>query len=287
MAVFCSKCGAQLEGSERFCVKCGNDVTAGAAPAPIAAAPVAVAPAAQPIAPPPVGYAAPPAQGYGAAPPPGYGAPPPAGYGAPGPIPVMGMPPPVAPQKKNSLMWGLIAIALAGCGWYYYYDFRQTQAPPVNAPAQPATAPTQPATAPTQPGGAPGPAAGPVPAAAPGPAAGPGPVPGGAPAAPAGGGANAALVNLQSFSGRWVPSNGTVEVSDGKWSNNSTVNIQSATLECVQYDAAGSTLTQMQTTLNGPTPPQTTSSFGPFPMGAIQQNMSKVNCGIVGVNPGT
>jgi hypothetical protein len=94
-------------------------------------------------------------------------------------------------------------------------------------------------------------------------------------------------VNLQSFSGRWVPTNGTVEVSDGKWSNNSTVNIQSATLECVQYDASGSTLTQMQTTLNGPTPPQTTSSFGPFPMGAIQQNMSKVNCGIVGVNPGT
>jgi hypothetical protein len=243
------------------------------APAPIAAAPVA-----QPIAPPPAGYAAPPPQGYGAAPPPGYG--------APGPIPVMGMPPPVAPQKKNSLMWGVIAIALAAGGWYYYNDTRQTQTPPANVPTQPATAPTQPATAPTQPGG------GPNPAAAPGPAAGP--VPGGAPpaapapgGAPDGGGANAALVNLQSFSGRWVPTNGTVQVSDGKWSNNSTVNIQSATLECVQYDAAGSTLTQMQTTLNGPTPPQTTSSFGPFPMGAIQQNMSKVNCGIVGVNPGT
>jgi hypothetical protein len=198
----------------------------------------------------------------------------------------MGMPPPVAPQKKNSLMWGVIAIALAAGGWYYYNDTRQTQTPPANVPTQPATAPTQPATAPTQPGG------GPNPAAAPGPAAGP--VPGGAPpaapapgGAPDGGGANAALVNLQSFSGRWVPTNGTVQVSDGKWSNNSTVNIQSATLECVQYDAAGSTLTQMQTTLNGPTPPQTTSSFGPFPMGAIQQNMSKVNCGIVGVNPGT
>ena len=34
MAVFCSKCGAQLEGNERFCVKCGHDVTAaGAVPA--------------------------------------------------------------------------------------------------------------------------------------------------------------------------------------------------------------------------------------------------------------
>jgi hypothetical protein len=193
----------------------------------------------------------------------------------------MGTPPPVTPQKKNSsLMWGVIVIALAAGGWYYYHDTRQAQTPPANVPTQPATAPTQPATAPTQPGG------GPNPGAAPGPAAGP--VPGGAPAAPNGGsGANAALVNLQSFSGRWVPTNGTVEVSDGKWSNNSTVNIQSATLECVQYDAGGSTLTQMQTTLNGPTPPQTTSSFGPFPMGAIQQNMSKVNCGIVGVNPGT
>lgn len=283
MAVFCSKCGTQLEGNERFCVKCGNDVTAaGTAPAPIAAAPVAVA---QPIALPPAGYAAPPPQGYAAPPPPGYGAPPPPGYGAPGPIPVIGMPPPVAPQKKNSAMWGVIAIALAAGGWYYYHNNMQTQTPPANPPL---TAP--------QPGGAPptapGPAAGPVPGAAPGPAAGP--VPGGAPpaapapgGAPDGGGANAALVNLQSFSGRWVPSNGTVQVSDGKWSNNSTVNIQSATLECIQYDAGGATLTQMQTTLNGPTPPQTTSSFGPFPMGAIQQNMSKVNCGIVGVNPGT
>jgi predicted amidophosphoribosyltransferase len=56
MAAFCSKCGTQLEGNERFCVKCGNDVTAAApasAPAPVAAAPPPRV--AQPMAPPPVG----------------------------------------------------------------------------------------------------------------------------------------------------------------------------------------------------------------------------------------
>jgi len=263
MAVFCSKCGTQLEGNERFCVKCGNDMTAAAAPAPVAAAPPP--PVAQPMALPPTGYAAPSPQGYAAPPPQGYAAPPPPGYGAPGPVPMMGVPPPVQAQKKSSMMWGVIAIALAAGGWYYYHNQQQTQTPPANNP------PAQPGTAPTQPGGNPGTAPG----------------QGQAPPAPgAGGGNNAALVNLQSFSGRWVPSNGVVEVSDGKWSNNSSVNIQSATLECVQMDANGSSLTQMQTTLNGPTAPQTTSSFGPFPMGAIQQTMSKVNCWIVGVNPG-
>ena len=275
MAVFCSKCGTQSEGNERFCVKCGNDLTAAgapaAAPAPFAAAPPP--PVAQPMAPPPTGYAAPPPQGYAAPPPPGYG--------VPGPVPVMGMPPPAQPQKKNSMMWGVIAIAAMAGGWYYYHNYQQTQTPPANNP------PAQPGNAPTQPGGAPGGAPGGNPGTAPGQGQAP-PAPGGAPggAPGAGGGDNAALVNLQSFSGRWVPSNGVVEVSDGKWSNNSTVNIQSATLECVQMDANGSSLTQMQTTLNGPTPPQTTSSFGPFPMGTIQQTMSKVNCGIVGVNPG-
>jgi hypothetical protein len=261
MAVFCSKCGTQLEGNERFCVKCGNDMTA-AAPAPVAAAPPA--PVAQPMAPPPSGYAAPPPQGYAAPPPPGYG--------APGPVPMMGVPPPVQPQKKNSAMWGVIAIALMAGGWYYYHNQQQTQTPPANNP------PAQPGTAPGQPGGAPGG----NPGTAPGQGQAP-PAPGGVPGA--GGGNNAALVNLQSFSGRWVPDNGYVEVSNGQWKNGSTVNIQSATLECIQYDANGSSLTSMQTTLNGPTAPQTTSTFGPFPMGAISQGMSKVNCGIIGVNP--
>jgi hypothetical protein len=194
----------------------------------------------------------------------------------------MGVPPPVQPQKKSGMMWGVIAIALVAGGWYYYHNSQQTQTPPANAPTQPGTAPTQPGTAPTQPGGAPG-----QPGGNPGPAPGQGQAPPGAPggAPGAGGGNNAALVNLQVFSGRWDAVNGTIEITNAQWRNNSNVNIQSATLECVQYAANGSTITQMSTTLNGPTPPGTTSTFGPFPMGAIQQGMAKVNCGIIGVTP--
>ena len=260
MAAFCSKCGAQLEGNERFCVKCGNDVSAQAAAPAAASAPAAAPPAAVPVAP------------AVAPPPPGYAAPPPPGYAAPGPIPVMGVPPPVQPQKKSGMMWGVIAIAVLLGVWYYYHNNQQTQTPPANAPTQPGTAPTQPGGAPGQPGGEPG--------QAPGQGQAPG-----APGGGQGGGNNAALVNLQVFSGRWVPYNGYIEVSNARWTNHSNVTIQSATLECVQYAANGSAITQMSTILNGPTGPGTTSTFGPFPMGAIQASMSRVNCGIVGVNP--
>ena len=125
MAVFCGKCGAQLEGNERFCVKCGHDVTAAGAVPAAAPTPVAAAPP-PPLAPPPQGYAAPP----------------PPGYGAPGPIPVMGVPPP-APPKKNNMMWAVIAIAAAAGGWYYYHNNQQTQTP-ANNPPQPVAGPTQP-----------------------------------------------------------------------------------------------------------------------------------------------
>lgn len=63
---FCDKCGAQLEGGERFCKSCGHDLSAaGAAPA---APPTAAAPVAFPSAPPGASY-------------PQY-------YSAPAPIPV-------------------------------------------------------------------------------------------------------------------------------------------------------------------------------------------------------
>ena len=48
---FCSKCGAQSEANQRFCVKCGNDLSAGAPPAPVAEvpAPESIAISPQPV----------------------------------------------------------------------------------------------------------------------------------------------------------------------------------------------------------------------------------------------
>jgi hypothetical protein len=246
MAAFCSKCGTQTTGNERFCVKCGNDLTA-------AAAPVAAAPVAQP-APPPAAYAPPPPQNYGAPPAPGYV--------APGPVPVMGVPPPAEP-KKNNTMWIVIAIAAAAGGWYYYHNQQQTQTqnppanPPLTAPQPPGGAPPQPAT-PAQPGG-------------------PGP-----------GGPNAALVQAQQWSSQENPVNGYVQVQNGNWVNGATVAIQTAVLECDQYDANQAVLAQNQTNLtlsNPPLAPGNNATFNAFNAGQVVQNVSSVNCGIISVTP--
>ena len=281
MATFCSKCGAQLEGNERFCVKCGNDVT-GAAAAPVA----------QPPAPVP--------------PPPGFPAHVPMPFVAPGQLPMSVAMPPPAPAHKSGMLWIVIIAALAGGGWYYYTHTPQSVTPPATAPGQqPGTQPApqppaqppqqpggappqQPALQPQQPGGAPGQPPAQQPGGAPGqppaqqPGGGPGQQPGGA---PGGGGNNAALVQQQQFAGRWVAQNGNVEVEDAQWRNASNVAIQSATLECVQYASTGVVIFQQGMVLNGPTAPGATSSFPPFSMGAIQQGMAKVQCGIVGVTP--
>ncbi|HVN92078.1 MAG TPA: zinc ribbon domain-containing protein [Terracidiphilus sp.] len=278
MATMCSKCGAQLEGSERFCVKCGNDVTTNAA---------AVAPAAVPMAAPPAAYAVP--------------VPPPPGYAAAGAVPMMAPAParvpmsvampPAAPSHKSGMLWLVVLVALGAGGWYYYKHNPTTQTqpggnPPAQQPAQQpqppgggqpqqpvgpapqqpgAAPPQQPGGAPQQPGGAPQ-------------------QPGGAPQQP-GGGANAALVQQQEFSGRWVPQNGYVYIENAQWTNHAQVALQSATLECLQYGQTGAVIFQSSMKLNGPTAPGATSSFGPFPMGAMQQGMAKVDCGIVDVTP--
>lgn len=247
MAAFCSKCGTQMAGNERFCVKCGNDVTAAGGASPVAAAPVA-----QPVAPPPA-YAAPPPQNFGAPPAPGYG--------APGPVPVMGVPPPAEPAKKNNTMWAVIAIAAAAGGWYYYHNNQQTQNPPANPPL----------TAPAPGGAPPGPAA----PAQPG---GPGP-----------GGPNAALVQAQQWSSQENPVNGQVQVQNGKWVNGSNTPIQTAVLECDQYDKNQAVLAQNQTNLtlsNPPLTPGNNATFNAFNAGQIVQNVDSVNCGIVAVTPG-
>ena len=260
---FCSKCGAQLEGNERFCVSCGNDLSAQAA-GPAAAAPVAAAAAAPvaaaPAAPP---AAAPPAYGAPAAPPP---------YGAPGQIPVMGLPP--APAKRGSgWIWGLIIVAAILYGLYYI----GTHNPPPgqgNTPAQPGTAPqpvAQPGMAPTapqQPGAAPGPAA-PVQPGDPGP-----------------GGPNESLVQMQQFSGQWGAANGYVQISNARWVNRSNVNLASAVLECDQYAQNGEVLSQQRANLTGANQAGGTwAANSSFNMGQAAQGLSNVNCGIVAVTP--
>jgi zinc-ribbon domain len=295
MATFCSKCGAQLEGNERFCVKCGNDVTA---------APSAPAGGPQPTPPAPP----PPPQGY---------APTPMPLVAPGQVPMSVAMPPHPPAKKSGMLWIVIILAMAGGGYYYYHHSAQSVTPPALAPGQ---APVQPAGGPPgqlppaapiqQPGGPPGPGPGGSPGTGPQPGGlpsqqppggGPGPQPGGGPeqpggnpgqgpgggpgGAPGGGGNDAALVQQQQFAGRWVPQNGNVEVENAQWRNASNVSIQSVTLECVQYGSTGTVIFHTTTVLNGPAAPGATMTFGAFPMGAIQQGMTKVQCGIVGVTP--
>jgi hypothetical protein len=93
------------------------------------------------------------------------------------------------------------------------------------------------------------------------------------------------LVQQQQFAGRWDPVNGNIQISQAQWRNNANVVMQSATLQCVQYGADGSVITQTQTTLNGPVQPGATTSLGTFQMGTMAQNLAKVNCGIVDVTP--
>jgi hypothetical protein len=253
MAAFCSKCGSHVEDNERFCPKCGNDVTAGAAAPVLAAAPA-------PVAPPPPVYVAPPPQSYAAPPPPpqSYPAPPPPGYGAPGPIPVVI--PAADGAKKNNTLWLAIAVAAAAGGWYYYHQQHPTPTPTPqtqNPPVQPGGAPPQPAT-PAQPGG-------------------PGP-----------GGPNAALVQQQQWSSQEQPVNGQVQVQNGKWVNGAQVAITTAVLECDQYDANQTVLAQNQTNLTLSNPPLTPggdATFNNFNAGQIVQNVNSVNCGIVAVTP--
>jgi len=249
---FCGKCGAQLEGNERFCVKCGNDLSAAAAPAvtPVAAAPI-VPPQ---TAPPPF---APIQQGY-----PGQG-----------PIPIVTMPQPV--PKSHGWLWGVIIVVGILAGLYYIGEHNQQNQQQGTAPGQ---QPVQ---------GQPG-APDQQPSQGQQPDQGQQPGIGQQPYTPAGGqgqGGNAGLVSLQAFAGRWDAVNGMVQVSNAVWRNNSSVTMQSATLECAQFAANGTVITHSQITLNGPLQSGGTDRFNPFQMGAIQQGLAKVDCGIVGVNP--
>jgi len=103
------------------------------------------------------------------------------------------------------------------------------------------------------------------------------------------GGTNAQVVHMQSFTGQITVDNGDVEISNGQWTNNSTVAIQSATLECIQYSINGQQLTQDQITIGGPNheavQPQHTITFDPFAGGTVLPGATRASCSIVAVVP--
>jgi hypothetical protein len=209
------------------------------------------------------------------------------------PIPVMTMPP-AAPAKGNTWLWVVIVGAAVLYGLYYIgtHD-KQNPATTPTPQTQPGTPGPQgqPGT-PTPQGqpGMPGPQGQP---GTPTPQAQPGQQPGFPQQQPANpgqqpagqGGANQALVKAQQFVGRYDGVNGYIQISQAQWRNGANVAIQTATLECIQYTAAGQPITQMQTTLRGPAQPGQTLSFSPFQIGAEAQGVAKVNCGIVAVTP--
>jgi zinc-ribbon domain len=228
---FCSHCGAQLHGDERFCGVCGT---------PVSATPSASAPAAGPVP----GTPLPPAPVPPLAVPVSYAA---------------SAPPPVAagvaeaPAKSGGKMWTwIVVLGLVAAAYSYYAKIKPAAATPPATPPATGTPTGTPPTAPAQPG---------------------------VQAPPV------SLVQLQSFGGHWKAIYGMVEVTNAAWTNHSTAVVQSAVLECDQYAANGTNLSQMRTTLNGPVQPGGTATFNPFQMGAVTVYMSRVNCNIVTVNP--
>ena len=203
---FCGNCGNQLQGDERFCVKCGRDVSASA----VAATAASTAQPVQPMAAVQQMQPAAPVQ-----------------YAAPGAIPIA-VALPQAPPKRGGWLGTVIVIVLAVGGWYYYSRHKTTPTPPVTT---------------------------------------------------------AQLAQQQNFAGHWESVIGFIEVSNSKWTNNSKVAIQSATLECDQYSSNGSDLAQMRTTLNGPLQPGGYQTFNTFQMGTVADYMNRVTCWIVDVSP--
>lgn len=112
------------------------------------------------------------------------------------------------------------------------------------------------------------------------PGPGPGPAPG--PSQPPQTDAKA-LVQQQSFSAQWQDQNGMLILTSAKWTNSANVTLSSATVQCEQYNATGTDLSQYRVTLNGPTEPNAASTYSNIQIGAVASGMSKVNCDVVHV----
>ena len=199
--------------------------------------------------------------------PPPVGAPPLAAtpqmpFVAPSQVPMSVAMPPQAPAKKSGMMWLGIIIVAAG-GYYYYTHYMQPKGPQGQTPGNP-------------------PQSQPAPQRQPG-------VPGQQPGGQGQGGSNAQLVHMQSFTAQITVDSGDVEILNGQWTNNSTVAIQSATLECIQYSIGGQQLTQDQIAISGPNheavQPQHTITFDPFAGGTVLPGATRASCSIVAVVP--
>lgn len=97
---------------------------------------------------------------------------------------------------------------------------------------------------------------------------------------------NAALVNQQKLTAHWRNQNGTLLLTAATWANDSDTAISSATLQCRQYDAAGTKLSEERQTLQGPTKAQTANQFSNIAFGVAKPDTARVECSIVQVNTG-
>ncbi|MFZ0632582.1 MAG: hypothetical protein WA399_15635 [Acidobacteriaceae bacterium] len=92
-----------------------------------------------------------------------------------------------------------------------------------------------------------------------------------------------ALVQQQSFNAQWQAEGGMLVLTSAKWTNSANVTLSAATVQCEQYNADGTDLSQYRLTLNGPTEPNTASTYSNIQIGAVASGMSKVNCDVVHV----
>jgi hypothetical protein len=243
---FCNNCGNQLKGAERFCAQCGADVSAKTS----SGSTLSASPAPTPAAAPSGSFAA-------AAPPPPMhptaSAPVVYPQGGPTPIPVAYVPPQTgaAAQNKNGMLGTVIIVIIAAAIGYYFYNKSHTTTNPPTTTTPPATQPGAPTNPPPPTGG---------------------------------NGGNAALAQQQQLDAQWQATGGFIMVT-AKWTNSSTVNLATAVMECDQYDANGTDLSQFRVTLNGPTPANTWSSYSNVQMGAVANGMTKLACKIAHVTP--
>lgn len=92
-----------------------------------------------------------------------------------------------------------------------------------------------------------------------------------------------ALVQQQSFNAQWQDESGMLVLTSAKWTNSANVTLSSATVQCEQYNADGTDLSQYRVTLNGPTEPNAASTYSNVQIGVVASGMSKVNCDVVHV----
>jgi hypothetical protein len=161
---------------------------------------------------------------------------------------MVGAPPPAQPVQQKKGMVGTVVIVLlvAGLGYYFYSKS--------HVPAKPAPTPAPVVQTPPPNGNS-------------------------------GNGGTAALVKLQSFNAHWQDESGMLTLTTATWANNSTTDIASATLQCRQFNTAGTDLSEYRVTLNGPTKAQASSQFSNISLGATASGMTKVDCSIIHVKP--